>query len=623
MTSQEQSLPRVRRLSDALADQIAAGEVIERPASVVKELVDNAIDAGARRVDVELVAGGTEAIVVVDDGHGIHPDDLELALTRHATSKLRRAADLTEIETLGFRGEALASIAAVAKVRVRSRRRGEPMGRVVDARAGGVQRIEPTGMAVGTRIEVRNLFENVPARRKFLRSEATEVGHVTEAMVRLALVHPQVRLTLRHGRRTLLELSPADAGARVAQLLERRGGREPVRAVEGEHDGVRVRAWLMDGTATSRRAGVMVVVRRRVVRENNLAKIVTAVATEVLGGDGVACLWVEPEAGDVDVNVHPQKAEIRFGDPQRVYAAVREVLSGWVGEVAPVRAPNSSGVSAGRASLADALSGWGGASLGSGTGTGTAARGRAGGYRLGTRAAAFDYGKARDEMRAEAEALGNAIARTRVLDERAAPVEVAPEPVGPPEPTYLGCLPGPVGLFRAEDDLLAVDLRTLRAHLVYRRLAAELGGEGIGAQALLQPAVVSLPATDVQVVAEHGDALAPLGLVLEAFGEDSVMVRAVPAQLRRCVDELDVGDLVQRVLPWLRVRSAAPGSSPSSEADAIEALSSAGGASEAPAPRLARAWIRELLEAGDDLDRVPGITRWRAHDLVRATKGSR
>ena len=213
MTSQEQSLPRVHRLSDALADQIAAGEVIERPASVVKELVDNAIDAGARRVDVELGRRGVpRRSWWSTTGTGFHPDDLELALTRHATSKLRRAADLTEIETLGFRGEALASIAAVAQVRVRSRRKGEPMGRVVDARAGGVQRIEPTGMAVGTRIEVRNLFENVPARRKFLRSEATEVGHVTEAMVRLALVHPQVRLRLEHGRRTLLELSPADAG---------------------------------------------------------------------------------------------------------------------------------------------------------------------------------------------------------------------------------------------------------------------------------------------------------------------------------------------------------------------------------------------------------------------------
>ena len=397
--------------------------------------------------------------------------------------------------------------------------------------------------------------------------------------------------------------------------------------------GCAFRAWLMDGTATSRRAGVMVVVRRRVVRENNLAKIVTSLAGEILGGDGapVACLWVEPDAGDVDVNVHPQKAEIRFGDPQRVYAAVREVLSGLVGEAPAVRGPSASSAAAGRASLADALSGWAGAGPGSGTGTGTgtgtAARSRGGGYRLGTRAAALDYGRARDELRAEAEALGSAIARTRVLDDRAAPVEVASEPVGPPEPTYLGCLPGPVGLFRAEDDLLAVDLRTLRAHLVYQRLAAELGGEGIGAQALLQPAVVSLPPADVQVVADHGEALAPLGLVLEAFGDDSVMVRAVPAQLRRCVDELDVGDLVRRVLPWLRVRaSAEPGSTDEAtdeaNEEAIEALSSAGGASEAPAPRLARAWIRELLEAGEDLDRVPGITRWRAEDLVR-TKGSR
>ncbi|MBL4683666.1 MAG: DNA mismatch repair endonuclease MutL [Nannocystaceae bacterium] len=370
-------------LGDALADQIAAGEVVERPASVVKELVDNAIDAGARRIDVRLTQGGTASIVVTDDGHGIHPEDLTLALQRHATSKLRRAEDLDTIETLGFRGEALASIAAVARVKIASRRLGESVGQLVRCRPGGVLSIEPAGMAVGTRIEVLDLFANVPARRKFLRTEATEVGHVSEALVRLAIVHPQVRFSLIHGRRTLLELSPSDQASRVCELLRRRGGTDPMRYVHCERDGVAVDAWLMTPCATTRRGGgVTVVVRRRVVREANIAKIVSAAHTAThAGGDGgslpgrlapgtqpVACVWVEPPPHEVDINVHPQKVEIRFGDPQRVYAAVREAMASLEAEARRAvpaahensrqeqQAPAASDLA--RPSLADALSGW-------------------------------------------------------------------------------------------------------------------------------------------------------------------------------------------------------------------------------------------------------------------------
>jgi len=642
MASDPEALPRVSALAAALADQIAAGEVVERPAAVVKELVDNALDAGARRVDVRLRAGGVESIVVVDDGHGIHPDDLALSLTRHATSKLRRAEDLVDVRTLGFRGEALASVAAVAGVRIGSRREGQAVGRWVESRPGKPVRFEPGGMPVGTRVEVSDLFGNVPARRKFLRAEATEVGHIVEAVVRLSLVHPQVRFSLIHGRRTLLELSPADTSARVAELLRRRGGGDPVRHVQGEHDGIAAEAWLMTPSATVRRtAGVLVVVRRRVVREPNLSKLVAAAYADTLapGQHPVACIWVDPPPGEVDVNVHPQKSEIRFSDPQRVYAAVREVLGTLVSPSQPAPVPPSP-----RPSLADALGSWDDQASGSPNGPAAPARAA---YRLGTRAASAGYARARDGLRDQADQLGTAWARARQLDRGmgqgtlvpdasshshlvppqpqdegvAAAEEIDSDPAtdAAPQPVFLACLPGPTALFQHGDDLLAVDLRALRSHLVYQRLTEDLGGEGIGAQGLLAPVVVKLTAAEVAVVAEHGEALSPLGLWVEPFGAEAVIVRAVPAQLRRCIEDLDVADLVRRVLPWLRVRSKADPNDAAAGTDAaMRVFAQAVGPD--PAPRLARTWIRELMQRGGSLDAVAGVHRHRPADLVRERK---
>ncbi|MCA9661859.1 MAG: ATP-binding protein, partial [Myxococcales bacterium] len=236
---------RISVLNAALADQIAAGEVVERPASVVKELVENAIDAGATRVDVELEKGGLESIRVLDNGAGIHPEDLPIAIMRHGTSKVRGPEDLVDIQTLGFRGEALASVAAVAHLSLRSRRQDAEVGAEIRTIPGETPSPAPVGMPTGTQVEVRGLFSNVPARRKFMRSEATEVGHCSETLLRIALIHPEVHLVLRHGRRELLNLPAGELGARVGQILERRAT-GPFFAFSGDEDGIRVDGWLAD-----------------------------------------------------------------------------------------------------------------------------------------------------------------------------------------------------------------------------------------------------------------------------------------------------------------------------------------------------------------------------------------
>ncbi|MCB9703836.1 MAG: DNA mismatch repair endonuclease MutL [Myxococcales bacterium] len=316
---------RIQLLNAALADQIAAGEVVERPASAVKELVENAIDAGATRVDVELEDGGLTSIRVIDNGGGIHPEDLPLAITRHGTSKVRGPEDLIDIQTLGFRGEALASMAAVAHLSLRSRQPQAPVGAEIRTVPGEVPRPSPVGMPHGTQVEIRGLFSNVPARRKFMRSEATEVGHCSETLLRIGLIHPEVHLVLRHGKRELINLPAGTLDERVTRVLERRGS-GPFFAFSGEEDQITVKGWIADPrTLSPGRGGLYIVTRRRVVKERNISQILGQALGE--GSTALGCLIVEPPPATVDVNVHPQKSEIRFSDPQRVYAALRRILA--------------------------------------------------------------------------------------------------------------------------------------------------------------------------------------------------------------------------------------------------------------------------------------------------------
>jgi DNA mismatch repair protein MutL len=338
--------PRIHVLPRTLADQIAAGEVVERPASVVKELAENSIDAGSRRIDVEIEAGGRRLIRVVDDGGGMTAEETRLALLRHATSKIVSPDDLWGLTTFGFRGEALPSIAAVSRLSLRTKRPGSTAGFSLGYEAGIETSSGDVGMPDGTQIDVRDLFWNTPARLKFMKSEATEAANVAEAVIRLALAHPEIHFRLRGNGRVVLDFPPhRDMGERVRAALARRGA-SLLHEAQGEESGVVVRAFLAapeEASATPR--STFMFVAKRFVRDRSLLHALGMGYGELLekGRYPMAALFVDVPGQELDVNVHPQKLEVRFARPQEVYGAVRHVVGAAVARApwlppAPLRA---------------------------------------------------------------------------------------------------------------------------------------------------------------------------------------------------------------------------------------------------------------------------------------------
>jgi len=320
-----EAAPRIRKLSTALVNKIAAGEVIERPASVVKELLENAIDAGATRIDIECQQGGAELIRIVDDGCGIHPEDIQLAITAHATSKLAEADDLFRVQTMGFRGEALASISEVSSFRLRTRPVDLVMGTEIEVEGGVVKEPRPCGAPSGTQIDVRQLFLNTPVRRKFLKSQATEFAHISEQFTRLSLAQPRIHFTLRHNDKLVFELPAVDdLGDRIEQVFgtELRARMIPI---EGEQTGLRL--WGFTGHPDESRAtrkAQYLFVNGRWIQDRTVQHALTEAYRGLLmiGRQPVCFLFLEVPPDEVDVNVHPTKAEVRFVDPQRLYRLV-------------------------------------------------------------------------------------------------------------------------------------------------------------------------------------------------------------------------------------------------------------------------------------------------------------
>lgn len=318
---------RIHRLSASVVNKIAAGEVIERPASVLKELLENSVDALATRIEIDLEQGGSELIRIVDDGEGIHPDDLELAVTSHATSKIRDADDLFKVHTLGFRGEALASIAEVSRFRIRSRPRDQELGRELDVDGGIVKEPRPCGCAPGTCIEVRELFLNTPVRRKFLKSASTEFAHAAEHFTRIALANPRLHLVLRHNSKLVHELPATDRFLERAELFFGSELARQLIPVESEHGGVRLWGYVAHPSQSkSTRKGQHLFLNGRWIQDRSLQHALSEAYRGLLmvGRYPIAFLFLEMPPDLVDVNVHPCKFEVRFQDSQRLY---RQLLS--------------------------------------------------------------------------------------------------------------------------------------------------------------------------------------------------------------------------------------------------------------------------------------------------------
>ena len=491
---------KIAVLPPAVQGQIAAGEVIERPASVVKEVVENALDAGARRVEVRLAAGGLDLIAVRDDGEGMVVEDAQVAFARHATSKLARAEDLPTVATLGFRGEALPSIAAVARVRLVTRRAADAGGVAVEADARGARPAGAAGAPPGTSVEVRELFAETPARRKFLRSAATEVGHVVDVLTRLAVASPAVGFRLEHDGREVLAFPPvADARQRLVQVLGRARAADlvPVEAAAGGYTLTGFLAPPRETLASARLVWTYVAVGRagsgRWVRDRLLLRaVLDGYASLVMRGRyPIAVLFLGIPPGEVDVNVHPAKLEVRF----RSQAAVHQLI-----------------VPALRARLVAAL--------------------------------------APPPPAAVARETAPAYAAPRVDGApHTAPAAAAQAPLWTPAPRgfaslrFIGQIFDGYLLCEGEGRVVLIDQHAAHERVVFERLRAECRAGGIARDRLLVPETIALPAAESAVLAEHAAALAAAGLEGEPFGEGTFLLRTVP----RLLGGRDVGALLRAV----------------------------------------------------------------------------
>jgi len=528
----------IRQLSPETINRIAAGEVIERPASVVKELIENAVDAGARHIEIVTVAGGLSLIRVSDDGYGMGACDLVLAVERHATSKLGEE-DLFNIATLGFRGEALPSIGAVAHLAVASRLAQASAAHAIVVDRGAKGSVRPAALNGGTRVEVRELFSATPARLKFLKSERAENAAIAEAVKRLALAHPGIAFTLTTGERTGLRL-PAEAQGAAGHLarLGRIMGREfmaDALAVAAERENIRITGFAGLPTLNRPDAGQQYLfVNGRPVKDRLLIGAVRAAYGDLIprGRSPLLALFVALPPREVDVNVHPSKAEVRF----RNLAGVRSLIAGALRQ-ALAEAGHRASDALGRAAV-DAL-----------------ARARQPDA-APMRAPPFEGRVWSGQGRASRLAWGVAAAAQAPLaavDEPSAEVEAGARP----EASEL--LDRPLGAARAQlhatyivaqtkDSMVIVDQHAAHERLVYERVKAALENGGVARQALLIPVVVDLDGEESAALLEAGPALLSLGLRLEAFGPGAVLVREAPAVLGDCNIAGLVTDLAREAL---------------------------------------------------------------------------
>ncbi len=518
----------IRTLPLQLVNQIAAGEVVERPASVIKELVENSLDAGARRIELEIEAGGLRACLVRDDGCGISAEELPLALARHATSKIENLQDLEHVATLGFRGEALPSIASVSRLGLISRTEDGDSGWRVEVEDGRIGNPAPAAHPRGTTVAVRDLFYNTPARRRFMRTERTEFGHIEKVARRLALSRFDVAFRLVHDGRPVFDLRPAATPeARLKRIAEVCGEAFADHALEVSHEASGLRLWGWLGLPTFSRSQPDLqyfFVNGRMIRDKLVTHALRQGYADVLfhGRQPAYVLYLEMDPALVDVNAHPTKHEVRFRDSRTIHGflfrTVERALAGTRpgGEEAAASAPATASVPSeaqpasptqGAMALAVAES----PPLSSAGFAGAAARG------------------------------GRGFAHAHDFQRPAPPPDTADMP---PLGFALAQLGGIYILAQNREGLVIVDMHAAHERVLYERLKSALTDKGLAAQPLLVPVSLRVASTEADLAEEASEALSRLGFELQRRGPDVLVVRQVPAVLARS----DIEALVRDVL---------------------------------------------------------------------------
>jgi DNA mismatch repair protein MutL len=582
-------MPRIQQLPPDVVTKIAAGEVIERPGSVVKELLENSVDAGSSRIDIDLDAGGTELIRVVDDGCGIAAEDLSLAFAQHATSKLKNADDLFAISTMGFRGEALASIAGVAKVTLQSRTHDQPTGSEIRCDGGELSPLKPWNGSPGTRLEVRHLFYNVPVRKKFLKSVATELGHVCESVTRLALSNPALHITLKHNGKLVYDI-PASAGLldRIALFF---GGevRDALYEIDSGPGPVRATGFIADPKCDRGNAKLQYLfVNGRWFRDRSVAHALQEAFRGLLmtGRYAVGFVFLTVPPDKVDVNVHPTKAEVRFQENSLIYTLVRSAVKQRLlkenlvpqltvpqGEDFEAKKPE---IEARREitptlflpSLPPPTLGPQSSVLTSPASPRAEVAGRTvapwelpeGSPFAPQPAPAFPVQQslptppdarpenkepaARTEQRestvpAHQEPAAAAIMRQEPPTHAPAPVERPAEP--PPQPMVFPMLPVGAALqiqdsyivLETAEGMLVIDQHALHERILFEQLRQRIRAGQLEVQRLLIPEPIDLPAEQAALVLEAAEALKELGLEVSDFGGNTVLLSSYPTLLGR------------------------------------------------------------------------------------------
>jgi DNA mismatch repair protein MutL len=541
-------MERIALLPPEVANKIAAGEVVERPSSVVKELVENALDSGATRIDVALTDAGKTLIRATDNGKGIHPDDFLLALSAHATSKLSRAEDLFGIETMGFRGEALASIASVSRLKLVSKRAQDPHASELACDGGQLGPLRANAAADGTTVEVRDLFFNLPARRKWLKSDSTEFSHTIELLQTIALAHPEIAIRLSHGARVAIDVPEQNQAARL-QALYGDAFKEGLLELHEHEAYARLDGYLAPpGTHRPNGRGLQLYVNGRPIRDRSLMQAVMLAYREFLppGRFPVAYLFLSVDPATVDVNVHPAKTEVRFLEQNRLFALIKSAIterligSGVLPKLsfrpnfaqtpssyAPQARPDTPFEPVGELTAAPSGQMFSGDAL------------------IGARAAEQRWQDARSVLAQVVESMPSAPVAVAAHEVREASPEIAqleafdpgPRTSGRPDVKAPGLLAGAKGLFQVAntfvivelaDAMVIIDQHAYHERILYWLLEHRLREAPLERQRLLVPQPLTLSLAARELALSQREALAQFGFELEEFGPDSLALTAAP-----------------------------------------------------------------------------------------------